>query len=138
MAYTTAELKSIYDRTSGYCHICHDKVYLSNYAAFGGRGAWEVDHGVPKARGGTDRFNNLYAACVSCNRSKRDGSTRSARAAYDNTRAPLSREKRREAKTINSVVGGGLGAFVGGVLFGPVGVLVGLGLGATAGNSINE
>lgn len=32
----------------------------------------EVDHIVPKSRGGTDRPSNLVTACFDCNRGKRD------------------------------------------------------------------
>lgn len=32
----------------------------------------EVDHKVPRARGGSDRMTNLITACRECNRSKRD------------------------------------------------------------------
>lgn len=33
----------------------------------------EVDHIIPKAKGGTDIFENLTTACFECNRGKRDG-----------------------------------------------------------------
>lgn len=32
----------------------------------------EVDHKVPRARGGSDRMSNLITSCRDCNRSKRD------------------------------------------------------------------
>lgn len=70
MSYTVEQLDLIYQRTSGKCHLCHDPLARSNYARFGERGAWEVEHSVPRARGGTDRLNNLYAAHICCNRSK--------------------------------------------------------------------
>jgi 5-methylcytosine-specific restriction endonuclease McrA len=34
--------------------------------------ATTVDHKVPRAKGGSDAFNNLQAACSFCNSSKRD------------------------------------------------------------------
>lgn len=34
----------------------------------------EVDHKVPKAKGGSDRVSNLITSCRECNRSKRDKS----------------------------------------------------------------
>jgi hypothetical protein len=52
MAYTDERLNRIYDRTNGYCHICHKKLSFVNYAQYGWRGAWEVDHSKPKAKGG--------------------------------------------------------------------------------------
>src|SRR5436190_23772164 len=90
MAFDNERLSDIYDRTCGHCHTCGKKVAWSNYTNFGARGAWEVEHSSPRARGGTDRLSNLYPACISCNRSKRDGSTRSARAQYGRGAAPLS------------------------------------------------
>jgi len=78
MAWSPQELRSIYNRTCGNCHLCHRKMYLTNYGKFGERGAWEVEHSVARARGGTDHGNNLYGAHISCNREKRDGSTRAA------------------------------------------------------------
>jgi len=133
MAYTDEMLSAIYDRTSGYCHICGKKLAFTNYAKPGKRGAWEVEHSVARANGGTERLNNLYAACITCNREKRDGSTRAARGRNGRTRAPLSRSKRAEQRATNTAVGAGLGALVGGILFGPPGALIGAGVGAAAG-----
>jgi 5-methylcytosine-specific restriction endonuclease McrA len=123
MAWTDEQLEAIYDRTSGYCHLCSKKLAYSNYATAGSRGAWEVEHSVPKARGGTDRMNNLYAACIGCNRSKQACSTRTCRAQNGRNRAPLSRPARATARTENALAGAGLGLFVG-AAFGPVGALV--------------
>lgn len=33
---------------------------------------YEVDHFIPRAKGGADRMNNLVLACPPCNRAKRD------------------------------------------------------------------
>ena len=72
--YSEEELTYIYDKTRGYCHICGQKVYYSNYIGFTSdphaRSAWEVEHSNPRARGGTDYYRNLFPACVFCNRSK--------------------------------------------------------------------
>ena len=51
-------------------------------------------------------MNNLYAACIACNRKKGNSSTASARAANGYRRAPLSQAKRGE----NTVAGGVVGA----------------------------
>lgn len=123
MAWSHDQLEAIYDRTSGYCHLCSKKLAFSNYAAWGSRGAWEVEHSVPRACGGTDRMNNLYAACIDCNRSKQARSTRSCRAQQGRTHAPLNRTARARARTENAVAGAGLGVLIG-AAFGPVGVLV--------------
>ena len=136
MAWTDNELEAIYDRTSGYCHLCSKKLAFTNYAEPGRRGAWEVEHSVPRASGGTDRMNNLYAACIECNRSKQARSTRSCRADNGRSRAPLNRGARRSAKVQSALVGGGLGALLGS-LFGPLGTIVGGSLGAHLGHKEN-
>ena len=129
MVFSSEQLNEIYDRTCGNCHICHKKLAFKNYGVFGARGAWEVEHSNPQAKGGTNRLNNLYPACVTCNRSKGASSTRSARAKNGKSRAPLSTEKRKKAKVENAVVGGAAGAAAGSIL-GPAGALVGALIGA--------
>lgn len=133
MAYSDEQLNRIYDRTNGYCHLCSKKLSFINYASYGARGAWEVDHSKPRARGGTNHGNNLYAACISCNRSKRHDSSRAARSRYGQTRAPYSRSKVNEDRSNNQLVG----AIAGGILgarFGPGGSVVGAVLGAFFGD----
>ncbi len=44
MELSNAELRIIYKRTHGRCHVCGSKVYFTNYGRFGERGAWEIDH----------------------------------------------------------------------------------------------
>lgn len=134
MAFNEAELNQIYDRTSGRCHICHKKLAFKNYGTVGARAAWEVEHSVPQAKGGTDHLNNLYPACISCNRSKGASSTVSARAKHGKTRAPLSADKRKKTRAGNTFAGGALGAMVGSV-GGPVGAFIGACLGASLGHS---
>lgn len=136
MKFDEATLRKVYDSTRGYCHICRKKLARKNYGKPNERAAWEVDHSNPRVKGGTDRLNNLRAACVSCNRSKSDGSTRTARAAHGRTRAPLSEEKHEEAVIENTVLGGLLG-LIAGVALGPVGAAVGAAVGAGIGNSID-
>ncbi len=72
MAWTDDELNDIYDKTGGYCRYCRKKLSFSNYGRPGEKGAWEVDHSIPRVRGGTDHLNNLVPACIECNRSKQD------------------------------------------------------------------
>jgi hypothetical protein len=138
MTYFPDRLDSIFERTSGICHICQGTLCRSNYGKFGQRGAWEVEHSVPRSLGGTDHLNNLFAACCSCNRKKSNYATRTARAWHGNTRAPLSIEKRRVAKTENTVLGGFFGAILGAVVItGPVGLVIGLIAGSNFGNSLD-
>lgn len=136
MSYTDDELEWIYDRTSGYCHICHKKLSFSNYGALGEKGAWEVEHSHARANGGTDHGNNLYAACIPCNRDKGTYGTRTARSWNDKTCAPLSREKREREKTKNAV-GTGLVLAAAGSVFGPAGMIIGGLLGAALGHKQN-
>lgn len=134
--YTRSELRRIYDRTSGYCHLCRQKVYVTNYAKAGHHGAWEVEHSNARANGGTDRLNNLYAACIACNRDKKTVTTRTARAWHGRRKAPLSRERRAVAKRENALAGVVIGAAVG-AMAGPVGALVGASLGGYLGHKQN-
>jgi 5-methylcytosine-specific restriction endonuclease McrA len=136
MSHTEEELRRIYDRTTGRCHICQKKVAFKNYAQCGERGAWEIEHSNPRANGGTDRYNNLYAACIHCNRSKGAGSTRAARACHGKVRAPLSVGKRKSAKLANALAHGAVGAGIGSV-FGPLGTVAGAVIGAHIGHKKN-
>ncbi len=90
MAYSYDERELIYDRTSGYCHLCKRKLSFKNYAKPGKKGAWEVEHSQPRAKGGSDRLSNLYAACIPCNRDKGTATTRTARGWHGRTRARTS------------------------------------------------
>ncbi len=136
MIFTRSQLRRIYDRSTGYCHICHKKLAFSNYGACGSRGAWEVEHSRPHAKGGTDRLTNLYAACISCNRSKGKHVTRTARAKHGKTRAPLSAKKRKSTRAENAVLAGLAGAAIG-AIFGPAGAVAGAAVGAHLGHKKN-
>jgi 5-methylcytosine-specific restriction endonuclease McrA len=136
MRFSKKELRDIYDRTSGRCHLCHSRRAIRNYGKFGAKGAWEVEHSRAQAIGGTHRFNNLYVACISCNRSKGAKPTRSVRARYGLARAPLSKQARQAARAENAVGAGALGVLLG-VPFGPVGMWIGAALGATLGYDEN-
>lgn len=137
MAFEAESLDRIFSRTSGYCHICHKKLCRKNYGKHGARGAWEVEHSVPQSKGGTDRFSNLYAAHIRCNRQKSDYSTRTARAWNGRTRAPLSQERRDNATRENTFWGAIAVGFAGLCLGGPVLGLAGLFAGGHLGRSLN-
>lgn len=136
MPFTNEQLRAIYDRTSGYCHICHKKLAFGNYAKRGERGAWHVDHSKPIAKGGTHRLNNLYPSCINCNLDKGIRMTKTARGWHGTKRAPLSASKRRKARRENTIVGGIAGGLLG-ALAGPVGAVVGAGIGAHLGSKKN-
>jgi hypothetical protein len=138
MAFIDEELNRVCDRTSWYCHICHQKLALAfkKYGVLGARGAWEVGYSNPKAKGGTDRLGNLYPACISCNRSKGASITRFVRAVNGKSRAPMSFERGKNAMAENAFVGGAAGAAIG-LILGPADVLGGALLGAHLGYKKN-
>jgi len=129
-------LNWIYDRTDGACHICWKKLSFHNYAKFSLRGAWEIEHSVPRSLGGSDHLNNLFAACISCNRSKRAGSTRSCRNRNGVQRAPFSRAKKNRSRRDNRLKGGILGGLLGS-LGGSAGAAVGAIIGQEIGRSLS-
>lgn len=134
MPYTEEQLNEIFDRSGGDCHLCGKRLAFKNYARHGERAAWEVDHSNARAKGGTHRLSNLLPACISCNRSKRDGSTRTARRVNDMTRSPMSKQRRTAEREENTVLGILGGAAAGGMVAGPPGALVGAVVGGIAGN----
>ena len=113
MKFDDDTLNLIYDRTSGYCHLCRKRLAFKNYGFHGTRGAWEVEHSNPQANGGTHRLNNLYPACTRCNRSKGAASTRSIRSKNGWVRAPLSLTKRTSARAENAFLVATGGAILG-------------------------
>lgn len=126
MAYDDETLWRIYNRTRGRCHLCWRKVYFTNYALPGRRGAWEVEHGLPRAKGGGDHGNNLRPAHIVCNRSKGTMTSRTVRGWHGRTRAPLSSAQHQQARERNAVRGAAVGGLAG-LRLGPAGaVLVGL------------
>ena len=135
MTFDAKQRRTIFDRTDGYCHICHKKLSFKNYGALGDHGAWEVEHSKPRSKGGTDHGNNLYAACIKCNRDKSNCCTKTARRRNGTIRAPFSKAKkmaeRRENTVIGAVVGGAIGA-----MGGPVGLAVGMFVGSQIGKAV--
>ncbi len=121
--YDPDRLECIYRRTDGRCHVCRKRLSLVNHGRAGRRGAWQIDHSHARAKGGSDHLNNLFPACISCNLDKGIVTSRTARASHGHTRAPLSRERKEEARNSRAVVGAGAGLLVGGALGGPPGAL---------------
>lgn len=117
----------VFARTAGRCHICGKTLSLCNYAEYGRRGAWEIEHSVPRANGGTDHGNNLYPACIKCNRAKGTRSSRAARAEGGRTAAPMSVVRQDAIRARRAVGGGvlgvGLALFAGIPVFGSMVVL---------------
>ena len=137
MGFSEEKLERIFDKTSGYCHLCCCKLAFCNYGVRGARGAWHVEHSVPKARGGTNHVNNLYPAHIDCNESKGTDCTRRTRAIHGRTRAPYSVAKRKQKRTENAIGKAILAGAAGGAMFGPVGVVAGALLGAVSGYDEN-
>ncbi len=135
MAYDDERLRAIFEKTDGRCHLCWRKLAFKNYGCDGSRGAWQVDHGNPRAKGGGNGLNNLQPACCDCNREKSCGSTRWARrrVGHGKTCAPMSKVKRAEARVGNAVVGGGVGALIGALVAGPAGARLAGAAGAALG-----
>lgn len=79
MKKSPEELREIFDATDGQCNLCGKALRFENYGLIGVNGAWEIDHSVARAKGGTDHGNNLRAACPTCNRSKGAKTTKDAR-----------------------------------------------------------
>jgi 5-methylcytosine-specific restriction endonuclease McrA len=136
MLYDDQTLRKIYDRTNGKCHLCHKKLSFTNHGQGGAKGAWEVEHSVPRANGGTDHLNNLFPACIACNRSKGTYTARTARSWSGHSKAPMSRERKDRARRKNTLTGAALGTILG-LMINPGVALIGLGLGALVGHSSN-
>lgn len=137
MPFELEQLTRIFNRTSGYCHICHKKICRHNYGKLGKRGAWEVEHSVPQCKSGSHHGNNLYAACITCNRDKGRLTTRTVRGWNGHSKAPMSVERREAARAENTflgLVGGGLAGLA---LGGPIGLAIGIAAGGKFGNSLN-
>lgn len=135
MKYDAKQLERIFSKSNGRCHLCRCELRFHNYGNSNVRGAWEVEHSIPRAKGGTDHLNNLYAACISCNRSKGSSTTRSARAKNGFRSAPFSKKQ----KVNNALTGGVIGALS--LLFVPphfrvVAAVVGTAVGAIIGHEV--
>lgn len=62
--YVGKRRREIFAAADGKCHYCKTELVLT--------GDWEVDHKMPKVLGGSNERVNLVAACMPCNRSKKD------------------------------------------------------------------
>ena len=128
-------LIAVYDKTHGYCHICHKKLSLKNYGKNNEKGAWHIEHSIPKAKGGTDHLNNLFPACIPCNLEKGTLHNRVVRKRYGTTRAPYSKTKKDQIRSENTLSGGIVG-FVAGLICGgtPLAIAACTAIGAKIGN----
>jgi 5-methylcytosine-specific restriction endonuclease McrA len=53
--------QKIFNKTNGRCYYCGVKLDPYN---------WEVDHKIPKSKGGTDSLDNSVPCCPKCNDEK--------------------------------------------------------------------
>lgn len=53
--------RNVYRRDNGYCAYCTKKVKSDD---------WEIDHVLPRSRGGKSSFDNVVLCCTKCNRKK--------------------------------------------------------------------
>ena len=136
MRYSDEKLSRIYDKTNGYCHLCHRKLSYSNYGKHGKKGCWHVEHSIAKYNGGNDHVSNLFAACVPCNLEKGTLHTKTLRRRNSVSRAPYSKNKRERIKEENTFGGMITGGLVGACL-GPIGMIGGALLGGLFGESIS-
>jgi 5-methylcytosine-specific restriction endonuclease McrA len=134
--YSNDRLNSIFDRTDGKCHLCHRKLSFSSYGVRGAFGAWQVDHSVPLAHGGSENLNNLFAACTACNLLKGTRCTATVRRWLGTQRAPLSLRRKKVEDRANMLMITIVGASVGASMLGRRGVLVGALAGAFAAASL--
>ena len=107
-----------------------------NHGINSGRDEWEIEHSKPKSKGGTDHLNNLYAACVKCNREKSNGTNYSIRSIKGVKKAPLTEDKKDKKVFSNTVKGVITGAAVD-RFFGPIGIIAGGVIGAVYGSNMN-
>ena len=136
--YDEATRRAVYDRTRGLCHLCHGPLAFSNYNNHGARGAWEIDHSIPKAKGGTDHLNNLFAAHTTCNRAKQARSSASVRRQNGHARPPLSAAAMEELKAGDAWTGAITGGLIGARFFGPPGLLIGAVIGAIGAYAVDR
>jgi len=70
--FSNQQLRDIFQRTSGHCHFCGDKLRLENYgdsSADEPIGAWEADHVIQRGKGGSKSPANCYQlafAAIAC------------------------------------------------------------------------
>lgn len=130
--------RALFDKTDGRCHLCHKKLVFKNYGTVGANGAWEREHSKARANGGTDHPNNLYPACIPCNRSKRDSSTVSVRTRNGVKGAPRSRKQRERSQRQTAMGVTASGALIGLRIAGPVGGVIGGVLGFAIGSALED
>ncbi len=77
-AYCDCGHPSCHPNSHRLCGICGDVILYGSHESVisqrNSRYAWNVDHKVPRSKGGTNHIDNLQAVHIRCNRSKSDKS----------------------------------------------------------------
>ena len=60
MGYSWERLFEIFEKTGGKCRHCGKQLAFDNYGSYNARGGWQVDHSVPKSKGGSENLRNLW------------------------------------------------------------------------------
>ena len=64
------QLRKIWEKTKGHCHLCGDAIIFEKrgWKTGGLKGYWEVDHVIQLDKGGKNSVENCLPACTMCNR----------------------------------------------------------------------
>ncbi|OGA66050.1 MAG: hypothetical protein A3G83_10080 [Betaproteobacteria bacterium RIFCSPLOWO2_12_FULL_68_20] len=136
--FDDATRRAVFAKTNGHCHLCGEPMAFSNYGNHGVRGAWEIDHSVPRSKGGTDHLNNLYAAHTVCNRAKQARSSASVRRENGHSRPPMSAAAMKQVKADDAWTGAIAGGLVGARFGGFPGMLIGAAIGALGAYAVDR
>lgn len=72
MSLKEGKLDRIYWKNFGMCSGCGKRLVREMHGAVGHPDEWQVDHDIPKSRGGSNNIDNLWPMCAACNRDKAD------------------------------------------------------------------
>ena len=72
MSLTEGKLDRVYLKNFGMCRSCGKRLVREMHGAVGHPDEWQVDHDIPKSRGGSNNIDNLWPMCAACNRDKAD------------------------------------------------------------------
>ena len=70
MTFSKTKVDRVFGKTWGRCHACHKPLAREMRGAVGHRDEWQIDHGIPRSRGGSSHISNLWPMCAACNREK--------------------------------------------------------------------
>ena len=62
VAKSNSKKDRVWNKTHGHCHLCGERLNKAD---------WQIDHLVPRERGGADEDWNLLPICGFCNRMKK-------------------------------------------------------------------